>query len=177
MKKLNIFSAIVSLIILAGCNTPTDVSTGGQYFPLNVGNKWYYNSNNAGSSTEISEIWEITGIKTINGVRYYQLDINNVSLNTVSTIYYRYGGDTLFYRTSSGGEFVTADFSLQLNDTAYWDKNITVSKKTNDVITYTIPLKGDYSYSATYSKGLGMTDMEESGFVYYNRKLLKADLK
>jgi len=177
MIRLSIICAMASFLMLAGCNSPTQVDTGGQFLPLNVGNKWYYNTNNAGSPSDISEVWEITGIKTINGIKYYQLDINTVSLNAVSTIYYRYGGDTLFYRYSSGGEFVAADFSLQLNDTAYWDKNITVTKKTKDMISYTVPLMGDYSYSATYSRGLGMTYMEESGFVYYYRKLLKADLK
>jgi hypothetical protein len=166
---------IASLFILAGCNSPTEVNYNGQYFPLSVGYKWYYSTGSLADSAVISEVWEVTGIRTFNGLNYYQIDIHDLSLNTTTSCYYRYSGDTLFYKLPGYPEYIAADFSLRLNDTAYWDNQITVTQKTQEVITFSVPLTGDYSYSATYIKGVGLTEMTENGFVYYHRKLVKAE--
>lgn len=165
---------IAYVLILAGCNSSTEVKFSGQYFPLNVGNKWYYA---ASDSSTVNEIWEVTGTKTFNGINYYQMDIHDLSLNTITTYYYRYGGDTLFCKLPDYPESIAADFSLQLKDTAYWDKQMTVTEKTQDLITFSVPLTGDYSYSATYVKGVGLTEMTENGFVYYHRRLVKSEIK
>jgi hypothetical protein len=180
MKPVNSILSSIFLIILLliGCELPDSAykSSSSQFFPLAVGNKWYYNTGTINSSS-VNEMWEITGTRKIADTTYYILLRYNLKSNIADTSFYRCSSDTLFYRSTNKYEHVAADFSLHLNDTTYWDPYATVTERTEDKITFSAYIGGDSGYGITYIKGIGVSNMEESGFVYYFHKLVRAEIK
>ena len=53
-----------------------------------------------------------------------------------------------------------------LNDTAYWENDMTVVQKTKDIMRFEIPFGADYGYSITFKRGIGITNKIQNGFIY-----------
>lgn len=176
MKK--IFSLIpLSFFLLIGCESPTELSSNPEeYIPLKIGNKWYYNSVYP-DTTSINIIWEVNGQEEINHKLYYRIVEQNIHFNFIDTIFYRFSGDTLFCRGKDYDEQIVADFSLNLYDTAYWQNDLRVVQKTNEIMKFETPFGADYGYSISFLKGIGITNSVQNGFVYNRRTLIKAEIK
>lgn len=168
------------LILIIGCDSTNEPILNSQdYFPLKIGNKWYYNITFPirRDTTSINLIYEVKGKEEIDNKSYFKIIETYLQSNFVDTIFYRFGGDTLFLKRIDNSEQIIADFSLSLNDTAYWQDDLKVVAKTNDLITFEVPIRPDYGYSITFQRGIGITNEEESGIAYYNKKLIKAEIK
>ncbi|MDP2303458.1 MAG: hypothetical protein Q8N03_13660 [Ignavibacteria bacterium] len=176
MKKIYLF-IFLSFLLLFGCKSPSEPSSNPEeYFPLQIGNKWYYNSAFP-DTTSVNIICEVHGQEDINHKKYYRIVEQNLQYNFLDTIFYRISGDTLFSRRINYDEQTVADFSLNLNDTAYWQNDLTVVQKTKDIIKFETPFRVDYGNSITFQRGIGITNSVQNGFVYYRRTLIKAEIK
>jgi hypothetical protein len=129
------------------------------------------------TGSTVNEIWEITDTKTIDDINYYKLIKYYLKFNSSDTVYYRYSGDTLFYRPVGYKEYITAEFSLRQNDSTYWDPGAIVTKKTENSITFSAPFGVETGFSVTYVKGVGITLSKYNGFTYYYHKLIKAEIR
>jgi len=176
MKKI-FFVISSSLLLLLGCSSPNEpLSKSEEYFPLEIGNKWYYNSNYS-DTTSINLISEIIGKEEINSKLYYKIIEQNVQSGFLDTIFFRLSGDTLFNMRKDYNEQIIADFSLNLYDTTYWQDDMTVVQKNKDIIEFQIPFAADYGYSIAFKKGIGITNIVVNGFIYHRRILIKAEIK
>ncbi len=170
---------IISLLLLSliSCESPTENSLIPEdYFPLKIGNKWYYNSDYSDTTT-INLVSEVDGKENINNKMYFRIIEQNLQLNYNDTVFFRFGEDTLFMKQKYYAEQIMADFSLQLNDTAYWENDMTVVQKTKDVMKFEIPFAADYGSSITFKSGVGITNLILNGFVYHRRILIKSEIK
>ncbi|GAB6283482.1 MAG: hypothetical protein STSR0008_22550 [Ignavibacterium sp.] len=176
MKKIYTLISL-SILLIIGCESSTEYSSNPEeYLPLKVGNKWYYNSYSS-DTTEINLISEVNGREEIELKSYYRIIERNLQFNFTDTIFFRFSGDTLFSRNKVSREKIIADFSLNLNDTAYWQNDMTVVQKTKDIMRFEIPFRADYGYSISFKRGVGITNTIQNGFVYYSRILIKAEIK
>ncbi len=176
MKKLIRLIPLLFALLLS-CESPVEpTGSAKEFFPLKVGNKWYYNLTYS-DTTSIDEIWEITGRKTLDNKEYYQMVTNRLKNNFKDTLYYRTNGDTLFSKRPEFNEQIIADFSLKINETTYWQDDLKVTKKTGDTMTFETPFRADYGYSITFKKGIGISIQIQNGFIYYKLKLIKVELK
>lgn len=175
---MNKFSSIIFLLIILfmNCGSPTEpTSNPGEYFPLKIGNKWYYNSEYP-DTTSINIIWEVIGQEEITWKHYYAIVEQNLQTNRLDTLFFRFNGDTLF-RRGTNREQIIADFSLNVNDTAYWQNDLRVVQKTQDIMIFETPFGADYGYSISFQKGIGIINLVQNGFLYYRRTLVKAEIK
>lgn len=176
MKKLYKLILLLYTLLLS-CESPNGpISNSEEFFPLSIGNKWYYNTNNPDSTT-IDDIWEITGQKVLNNKEYYEMAIFHSKNNLKDTLYYRLNGDTLFSRRKNYNELIVADFSLTLNEPAYWQNDLKVTHRTENTITFETPFRADYGYIITFKKGVGITVQIQNGIDYQKLKLIKSELK
>ncbi len=179
----NIYLLIpLAVSLVCGCkstNEPTSnnkpSSNSEKYFPLKLGNKWYYNTANY-IPDSIDLIWEVTGQEVLNDILYYRIIKQYLRYNTTDTQFYRFNGDTLFCK-SKNIESIIADFSLNLNETASWFSDLKVVRKTDSLIEFSTPFGIDYGYSITFLKGYGITKIISNGIVYYETTLIKAEIK
>lgn len=192
MKKTGIFillksSALCfffSLSFLMGCKSPNEPAPKPQgFFPLAMGNKWYYNSNtfiygaNNLDTTSVNLVQEITGQKVIDKKNYFEVTSTDLTSGTKETSYYRLSGDTLFHITAKYPENILADFSLNLNDQAYWDQSLKVIQKNDEYMAFAIR-DFDYSFSMTFKRGVGMINSASYGFGdCHMTKLIKSEIK
>ncbi len=168
---------IGSLLFFTACSPPTrSASKVNSFFPLKVGNKWYY-STSYPDTTAIDLIWTVSALTTIDKKPYYEVIENHLQSNHRDTVFYRMNGDTLFWKNPSNTERVLADFSLGLNDSAYWKNDGKVVTRTETTIEFSTPFGADYGESRTYRMGTGLTLLITNGFIYYQQKLVKADIK
>ena len=176
MKKIYSLISLLFLLLI-GCESPNEPSSiPGEYFPLKIGNKWYYNSGYPDTNS-INIIWEVNGTEVKGHKMYYRIIEQNMQFNFIDTIFYRFSGDTLFNRRKDNDEQIIADFSIGLNDTAYWQNDLKVVQKTEDMIKYETPFLADYGYSITFKKGIGITETINNGIIYLRKRLVKAELK
>ncbi len=176
MKKIYLVIPL-SFLFIIGCDSSTECSSNPEeYLPLKVGNKWYYNYDYSDTTT-INLISEVNGKEEIEYKSYYRIVEQNLQSNFVDTIFFRFSGDTLFCRKKAYHEQIMADFSLNLNDTAYWQNEMTVVQKTKDIMKFEIPFGADYGYSITFKRGVGITNTIQNGFIYHRRILIKAEIK
>lgn len=175
---MKILTLILITVFMISCgDSPTEPSSGSEdYFPLKVGNKWYYNSDFS-DSTSIDITWEVTGEEKIDHKTYSIIIEQNIQHNYTDTLYFRLNGATLFSKRINYDDYIVADFSLNLNDTAYWINDLTVVQKTNEIIEFATPFMADYGHSTTYKKGIGITQSVDNGLVYYRRTLINAEIK
>ncbi|GMU87454.1 MAG: hypothetical protein AMXMBFR48_26950 [Ignavibacteriales bacterium] len=145
--------------------------------PLKDGNKWYYNSHSRfPDTTSIVFVWEVNGQEKKGGLNYFRIVEHNLLTNYYDTLFYRLNGDTLFgWETDK--EQILADFSLNLNDTAYWRNDLKVVQKSGEIMQFETRLGQNSSYSISYQKGIGITDIIESGVLYHRKKLIKAEIQ
>ncbi|MCK6613543.1 MAG: hypothetical protein L6Q47_04850 [Ignavibacteriaceae bacterium] len=171
-------TSLFLVVLFIGCDSTTEKSSiPGAYLPLKVGNKWYYNSHSRfPDTTSIDLVWEVKGQVEINGIYYFSIIEHNLRNDYLDTLFYRLNGDTLFTWNVNNGQII-ADFSLNLNDTAYWRNDLKVVQKTKDIMQFETPFGADYGYSISFQKGVGITNIIEGGVVYHRKKLLKAEIK
>ncbi len=177
MKRIY-FVIPLFLCLITGCDSSIGPSsTLDEYFPLRVGNKWYYNSNYKDTNS-INIIWEVGSLIEINGHQYYEIRQENFNNQNVysDTSYYRLSGDTLFYYHNNLQEQILADFSLHLGDTTYWQNDLRVTEKTNRSIKFETPFSADYGYSITFKRGIGITSIIQNGFIFNQLTLIKSEL-
>lgn len=145
-----------------------------EFFPLQVGNKWYYNSSFPDSNS-VDFVWEVVGEENFDGKQYFAITELNLKFNFISTLYYRFNGATLFVR-GTNFEKILADFSLNLNDTAYWQNELVVVEKTKDIMKFETPQGADYGFSFSFKRGIGIINSIQNGFTYDRKTLLKAEI-
>jgi hypothetical protein len=119
------------LLTMLGCSSPNDIKQtvlASDYFPLSIGNKWYYTYfvyPTGYDSTKIYEIDEIVAMKSIVDEWFFAMQIKKLDFHdtthhtyiAVDTIYLRARGSTIVYADSAlSGELqkiVYADFNLK----------------------------------------------------------------
>jgi hypothetical protein len=176
-KTFHLFLLILLLSIYCGSPTNNEEYLKNSYFPLKIGNRWYYNTSFPDTTTT-DEIWDIIGKVEQNNKSYYEFVISYPSSAIKNTVYYRMNGDTLFYQgINDNKEHIIADFSLNLNDTTYWQSDLKVVLKTDSIIKYATPFSIDYGASITFKKNLGITDQISNGIIYYRLKLISAEIR
>ena len=176
MKKIYL-AVSLSFLLLLGCSSPNEPSSDPEeFFPLKAGNKWYYNTSYTDTDS-IDLISEVTGGEVIGSKLYFRIVEQNLQFGFIDTVFYRFGGDTLFGKTKNYSEQIIADFSLNLNDAAYWQSDMRVVQKTQDIMKFEVPFAADYGSSITFQRGLGIIETEQNGFVYYRRTLRKVEIK
>jgi len=176
MKKISLILSLL-LIITSGCQMPVEsVNKAAEFFPLKVGNKWYYNSDNADPTT-FNEIWEVTGKKILDDKEYFEVIKTFIPRNHKDTVYYRFEGAALFRKYSAYKEEILADFSLEIDQQAYWRKDLKVTTKNEDLVTFKTPFYADYGFSITFKRNTGILSLIQNGFIYYSLKLIKAEIK
>jgi hypothetical protein len=121
----NIFF-ILFIGLFNGCDT-TEPTNGVEldlnkniFFPLNVGNKWYYNSYHINDpnfdSTKFDRSWEVISSKTLSNKIFYQIESiaynNDSTIYRVDSIYYAIREDSLFL-IDQGQPFIETSIQLR----------------------------------------------------------------
>ncbi|MCU7493050.1 MAG: hypothetical protein HF310_16230 [Ignavibacteria bacterium] len=176
MLKSSALLILFSLSFIMGCKSPNEPVNPAGYIPLAVGNKWYYNDDSH-DTTSINFVQEITGQKVIDNKNYYEVISTDLTSGDKGTFYYRLNKDTLFVRDTTNGERVFADFSLKVNEPAYWAQDLKVTLKSDQFMIFATPWGMDYGFSMTFKRGIGMINSAANGLVYYRTKLIKAEIK
>jgi hypothetical protein len=176
MNKTLFFIPLLLLLVF-GCKSPVESSSNPPgYFPLQIGNKWYYNTFSQYSDS-IDLIWQVVGQKVINGKQYFAIKESSASTFINDTIYFRFDGNILLSKINNNPEQYVADFSLNLNDSASWRYDLKVVQKSDDIIKFETPFGPDYGYSITFKKGVGITNTIQNGIIYNYKKLIKWEIK
>ena len=169
---------VIALCLLNSCKTSYEpLSIDYNFFPLKIGNKWYYNT--SGLDTDpVLNIYEVKARKEINGTWYYLITNTSVQHNLKDSVYYRLDNAVLSSISAGHEEVIIADFSLNKNDYAYWDLigDLKVTEKTESIITFERPFQVDYGSSVTYKKGIGIIRKIMNGYFYSQSKLVRAEL-
>jgi len=179
MKNRYLYFFILSFILF-NCDSPIEShSYLTEFFPLKVGNKWYYKSNISQDTSYFNETIEVVAQKKINDNTYFETVRNIISSNIKDTLYYRLNEDVLYAMKPPQEESIIADFSLKLNEIAYWDSTgkLRVSERTDSTIVFSTPFGGDYGLSITYKKGIGITYEYINGYIPHIRELVYWELK
>lgn len=187
----SIFSFIFIIVAAVSCNEsitePVNINT---FFPLAIGNKWYYNSYSLAQGfdpTKVSFIKEITGIKKINLKNYFVMvttsfDNTGVAM-LIDTSYFRYADDIVYqFRNSDTKENIYAIFKMKQGEkfTVKWqqyDYEITMKEKTDNTATlfYNSPQMVDEEHEITFKKGYGVYKTNSTAWGW-NTQLIKAEI-
>ena len=177
MNKLHRIMYLV-LFILISCKTSTEpLFVDNNFFPLNIGNKWYYNTNGS-DADPILIIMEVVAIEEINDKSYYLVTNSNIQYSYKDSIYYRINNSVLYSKMPNNEEQIVADFSLKKNEYAYWDVigDLKVTEKTNSIMKFERPFSADYGSSVTYQKKIGIIESILNGFIFFKRTLVRAEI-
>ena len=170
-KTLYLIALLLSLIF--GCKSPVESSSNlPDYFPLQIGNKWYYNTVSQYPDS-IDLIWEVVGQKEINGKQYFAIKESSTSTFFNDTIFFRMDGDILLAKATDYPEQYVADFSLRLNDSASWRNDLKVVQKSDGIMKFETPFGPDYGYSITFKNGIGITNEIQNGIILNRKTLIK----
>lgn len=154
LKFYKIVLIVMSILLLNSCDEYCEITDYEDYFPLEVGNKWYYGDNGTR---------EITGQKEINGEVYYEVrvehEVPGAGLNFYNE-YYRFYRSKLF-RVFNDNIFIMADFSLKEGDEFTQDNtgfNVLVLSDDHNKFTfsYNHPDLVDEEYEITFKKDVGI---------------------
>lgn len=169
---------IITFFILISCKTSYEpLLIDKSFFPLEIGNKWYYNI--SGLDTDpILNIKEVIALKEINDKSYFLVTNTHLKYNFKDTVYYRLDNSVLFSKLPQYDERIMADFSLNENEYAYWDSkgDLKVIKKTASIMIFARPFSADYGSAVTYKRGTGIIQIVQNGIIYYQINLVKAEL-
>ena len=178
MKSRTILKHILGIIFLSilfsACGSLEPEAANDSFFPMKVGNIWYYNSTPTGDLSDATK-WEIVSKKQFAGNDYYQL-VQSYNNSYSDTVYYRIENNKLIQLlidknpNSYYFETVAADFNLDVNGSFryymeyvsgkeyYYD--VTIKSKSDDEITffYNSPNAVDEEHSVTYKKGVGVSE-------------------
>ena len=197
------FCCAICMAVFAGCvasDSPTGIATSGStdFFPLKVGNKWYYSRYMHGvpaDTTRVTHVVEvISATESVQRPIYMMLNWyfqeGSDSIWTVDTSYFMIEGDSLLsaYKDSAGFQFAV-DAIFTLNNGAEFTREIgrgvntahfrvTVVEKNDSTITffYDEPNWADEEHQVTYKRGKGIVDSYSTAWGIGER-LVKAELK
>ncbi len=160
---------------IAGCSQSTEpVATADSFFPISEVSSWQYSTSTAGDIA--NQIWKVGSEEVVDGISYYSVVISHPgTMLAASTVYFRCNGTILYKKYAGSPEFIIADFSLNKGDAAYWDPYLKVTEKTESIMKFDTGLHGDYQYTITFRKGIGITLSTDSGAVYNQIILLKIE--
>lgn len=184
MKSINTFLLFVVLSLIGCKESITETEQASSFFPLQVGNKWYYknytfysNHFSQDTSTDYRYVSEIKNEITIEDKEYYYLECSfyNGKIYQYNTAYYRTENQKLYIlkwdnnlKEYTGG--LLADFSKTEGDTflSYYESKSMknqpyyfighVIERTADVriIHYEIPMGYDEDVILTFRKNVGI---------------------
>jgi len=168
-------TASILLYMLTSCGvSDLNNSNNVDYFPLQIGNKWYYSSDKSQSLDKATK-WEIVSAIVINDIEYYLVEKTH-PYSTKDTSYYRYEDSKLielFIDKSKNNyylESIFADFNILENDFFNYyaesdnDEDIyykvTLKEKTTSSITlfYNIIQFRDTEHSITFQENKGIVE-------------------
>ncbi|MFA6980434.1 MAG: hypothetical protein WC209_14020 [Ignavibacteriaceae bacterium] len=149
------------------------------FFPLSVGNKWYYSNKSPYDTNNITLVKEVTESLIINNHVYYQITSNNLSSSL-----YRLSGDTLFERQCSDDK-IYALFNIDNGEEFFYnqcfsrgDYNITVQLVRKNLLERILFYDQVNAYDdenyVTFGRGVGVTALK--GAWDYSR-LVKYEIK
>ena len=200
MKNIKILLTLSLALTYLSCNSltgPLEINNNqNQFFPMNIGNKCYYNSYNSNysnfDSTKYVETLEIKNkINVDNKIFYLFEDIvysDSEKVNRVDTIYYSIKNDSLF-RIENGKKLdnTSIDFLGLFSNKPYGDFIVRkdasgnymgyVGNYTDTTITFCYYQNGwvDSGWQMTFQKGIGYIE-SVSGWGL-GTKLIKYSLK
>jgi len=198
-----VISVLMFVMSFAGCFTsdsPTgiasDVGTG--FFPLKIGDTWYYSRywhGGQADTTLVTHIAAVIGTRVINTressvVLHRYLQGGGDSVWSADTSFYVVQADSLLstYKDTAGYHFVVdAIFSLNKGDVFVREfgtgnnsvrYNVTVSEKNDSIMTffYDSPQIIDEEHQVTYKKGAGIVDNYSTAWGI-GEKLIRVELK
>jgi len=160
------YTSIAVIMYIAGCTqTPGDIQLSDEYFPLQIGNKWYYEST-LGYSYEI----KVTDTVRTNGYLFYMLERKD-DRGSTSSYYARYSNKKIYHKFNDIDEILFVDFKAPLGDsyTAYQGhiQTVVTSKAHHDRITIAgnefenviesyHQLPDQNNYHSYYVRGIGL---------------------
>lgn len=185
MKNLSIIVTLTFFYLISGCESPTESFVDAlQYYPLKIGNKWYYRFNQTDTS-DYNYVVEIVGDTIINSKLYFKRLSYFVPQNQYSYIsYYHVEKSKLFIGWLSYyngeptfSENLTADFSLGVGDTLRINeyKYITVTEKDEDIVKF-YTHDGYSNDFSTFRKGVGLIENLHILEVFQRIVLVKYEL-
>jgi len=176
-----ILSIITTLIIVVAmlfnsCDTSTEVinKNYSDYFPLKVGNKWYYSNYSYSvppDANRIELIKEGIGTRDFSDTTYYTMRetyYNNEAVSYVDTNFYVVSGNELVcrYEWEQNTRNVITDFSMKLNEQKVFPGNeetkqyLIVKEKSETSIKFLYDHPGivDEEHLEEYKIGRGVVD-------------------
>ena len=186
MINKSIIIIFLFLCITVGCESPNESYINAeQYYPLEIGNKWYYSFDQTDINV-FNEVKEIISISVISNKSYYKTVVYGLPPSTYSdTSYFRAERSKLFcgMTTKINGmptftEKLVADFSLKIGDTIRVNpyEYITVIEKGDENIKFSDYSEGLYGRTK-FQKGIGIIESVVSNAVIHRRVLVKSELK
>jgi len=106
---------LLSVLLWLSCSdsaplkTAAPLPTVGPYLPLEIGNRWLYESTNPAVMQTVTV--EVTDTVTVAGHHYHLLRKADSSGHLWEEVLLRSAGDSLVYRGDPGGEVLYADFT------------------------------------------------------------------
>ena len=184
IASVSILFFILNIGLFNACNTTEPInkiklgSSENIYFPLNIGNKWYYNSYHINDpnfdSTKFDRTWEVISSKCLGRKLFYQIESviynNDGTIFKVDSLYYAISADSLFL-IDTGQPFNETSLKLMaLFNSEQYQSFIVKSDSSGDYIGYLID-KTDSTNSFYYYRdgwndsGWQMTFKKKVGYI------------
>ncbi len=177
--KINLILIFAALLFFSACDsnqTTGQTNIEASYFPLQVGNQWYYEVD----SDTVQLYTKVTGKTTKDGREYYILDYvqrqGPGSVGPEKTMYLRSPDGLKIYEYKNNTEKLYRNFSEVIADTNYIKKYITSRRdyvdipigRFNDIINVTdVGFERDAGGTMDYAKGVGLIRAGWFRGVYY----------
>ncbi len=169
MKTKLISTIIAVLMFLTGCTQNTgDIQLSEEYFPLQIGNKWYYES-----TLGYSHTIEIIDTARINGQLYFKIERKDDRGRTGS-YYARYTNEKIYQKFNESEEILFIDLAAPFNEsyTAHQGhiQTLVTRKTIHDKITISgnefenviesyHQLPDQNNYTSYYARGIGVVSL------------------
>jgi hypothetical protein len=187
VRRMLLIAVFFSTTIFISCSSPTHPSDGNgavtqknPYYPLALGNIWYYNfyeANRPIDTTKFNSTWQIIstkslGTKVFYGLKRVSYGSDTTIITEVDTVYISISNDSLF-QINPNLPFSESSIHLQavLCDSGFatftWTANGDTYQgdlvdRTDTTITFSYWNPGwmDSGYNITYKKGVGQYDSQ-----------------
>src|ERR1035437_9775112 len=182
---MKIIILIILLSLLPSCGVTDSEDNQKNYFPLQIGNKWYYSTNKNQTSIDYAIKWEIISKVKTHWHEYYLIEKTYYTL-VKDTSYYRQERNKLIElfigksNTRYYLESIYADFDIQQNghfdyfaessnNKDYYYK-VTLKNMADKRITfyYDLPQSVDEEHSITFEEGVGITEFYNDAWGFHN---------
>ncbi len=186
MKNISAIIILTFLYLISGCESPTESFVDAlQYYPLEIGNKWYYSYDQTDTSV-CNYVSEIVGDTAINNKLYYkkvshfipQSEYNYISYLRIEKSRLFIGMISYYNGVPTFTENLSADFSLNVGDTLRIDEHKfeTVTEKDENIIKFHTS-DGMLNTYSTYKKGVGLIKSLSILEVFHRIVLVEYELK